>query len=386
MAGTKAVPALLRTINERAVLEAIRASAPISRAEIARQTGISKPTVSLALRALLEDGLVRETSHDPDRPHFGAVYYEAAPEAALVLGVDLGAHVLRAALCDLHGDVRARQDLRSDGGIDARVEAIGKTVASLFETSNLPAELLDLAVVGVPAVVSPADGRISDADLPGLEAVDLRARLERRLGVPVTLENDVNLAALGAQRRGPARDADDFAFLLVGDGLGAAVVLGGDLHRGSNGAAGELDAIRSGRSDDDDPCAAALSTYAARLAETRSTSLEPPYDPEAILAAARAGDDLAQAVVEEEGRRIALHVLPLAATLDLPLVVLGGDIAGGGDLLLGPVRRHLQEWLAFPPRLESSQLGEAAVLSGALAAALDAALEHVFERRLRRQS
>jgi predicted NBD/HSP70 family sugar kinase len=385
MPGTKAVPALLRTINERAVLDAIRASAPISRAELARQTGISKPTVSLALRTLLEDGLVRETSHDPDRPHFGAVYYEAAPEAALVLGVDLGAHVLRTALCDLHGDVRARQDLRCDGGIDERIEAIGRTAGALLETSGLPAELLDLAVVGVPAVVSPADGRISDADLPGLETADLREQLERRLGVPVTLENDVNLAALGAQRRGAAQGVDDFAFLLVGDGLGAAVVLDGGLHRGSNGAAGELDAVRSGRSDDDDPCAAALSAYAARLAKTRSTSLEPPYEPRAILAAARTGDDVAQAVVVEEGRRIALHVLALAATLDLPLVVLGGDIGANGDLLLGPVRRHLEEWLAFPPRLESSQLGEAAVLSGALAAGLDAALEHVFQRRLHGQ-
>src|ERR671939_337577 len=88
---TRAVPALLRALNERTVLDAVRASGPISRAEVARQTGISRPTVSLVLRSLVADGLVRETELDPDQPHYGARYYEADPEAAVVLGIDFGA-------------------------------------------------------------------------------------------------------------------------------------------------------------------------------------------------------------------------------------------------------------------------------------------------------
>jgi predicted NBD/HSP70 family sugar kinase len=175
---------------------------------------------------------------------------------------------------------------------------------------------------------------------------------------------------------------DDFAFVLVGAGLGGAVVLGGTLHRGHTGAAGELDAVRNGRLDDVDPCAAAISKHAAELASGKDTVLEPPYEARELFAAARGGDGVAVAVVEEAARRIALHVLPLAATLDLPLVVLGGSLGGNGDLL-EPVRRHLQEWLPFPPRVEVSALGEAAVLEGALAAGVDATLEHVFKRRAR---
>jgi len=378
----KAVPALLRALNERTVLDAVRTSGPVSRAELARRTGISRPTVSLVLRSLLQDGLVRETGHDPDRPHYGAVYYEADPEAALVLGVDFGSRAVRTALCDLAGEVRARVEMRSRGSVEERIEALAGTRRSLLRTSRLAPDLLEAAVVALPAVVSPA-GTVSSPDLPGLEAADLREQLERALHVPVTLENDVNLAALGEQRQGVARDVNDFAFLLVGAGLGAAVVLGGTLHRGQNGAAGELDAIREGSSDDADPCAAAVSEYASDLAVGKETSLEPPFETHEIFAAARAGDEVAAAVVEETGRRIALHILPLAATLDLPLVVLGGGIGGNADVL-EPVRRRLEEWLPFPaPRVEVSALGEAAVLEGALAAGVDATLERVFVRRAR---
>ena len=377
------MPALLRALNERTVLDVVRASGPISRAEVARQTGISRPTVSLVLRSLLEDGLVRETAHDPDQPHYGAVYYEADPEAAVVLGVDLGARAVRTALCDLAGEVRAREEIRSRGSVEERIEALTSTVRSLLRTGKLPLDLLENAVVALPAVVSPADGRVSSADLPGLGASDLRRQLERALRVPVKLENDVNLAAVAEQRHGVAQDVADFAFLLVGAGLGAAVVLEWKLHRGHNGAAGELDAVRNGRTDEVDPCAAAIAKHAAEVAAGKETVLEPPYEVREIFAAARDGDAVAVAVVEETARRIALHVLPLAATLDLPLVVLGGSVGANADLLV-PVRRHLEELLPFPaPRVEVSALGEAAVIEGALAAGTDAALERVFERRVR---
>ena len=384
MTEAKAVPALLRALNERTVLDAVRSDGPISRAEVARRTGISRPTVSVVLRSLLEDGLVRESAHDPDGPHYGAVYYEADPEAALVLGVDFGARAVRTALCDLAGEVRAREEIRSRGSVEERVAALAGSARSLLRTAKAPGDLLENAVVALPAVVSPADGRVSAPDLPGLEAADLREQLEDALRVPVTLENDVNLAAVAEQRRGVARDVADFAFLLVGAGLGAAVMLDRKLHRGHNGNAGELDAVRNGRADDVDPCAASLSQLAAELAAQQETVLQPPFEVRELFAAADAGDAVATSVVEEAARRIALHVLPLAATLDLPLVVLGGSV-GANPALLEPVRRHLDDWLPFPaPRIEVSALGEAAVLEGALSASVDAALERVFRRRARR--
>lgn len=373
MERPRAVPALLRDLNERTVFDAIREGAPVSRAEIARRTGVSKPTVSLALEALRASGLVRETDPAPGRPHYGAVYFEAVGDAGLALGLDIGGRFLRAGVCDLGGEIRARRDVETRGlDIAAVVDACAGLAASLAaETRSF-----ENAVVGVPGVVR-GDGSIALAgDIPGLGEADLRAELISRLGIPVALENDVNLAAVGERWRGAARGIDDFAFVSIGTGLGAAVVLGGELHRGRNGAAGELDSVRSGRLDDVDPCAAALLDFAAGV-------MSPPADLRAVFARARGGDPAAGAVVGEAARRIALHILPIAATVDVSLVVLGGGIGSNGDLLLEPIRALLAEWLAFPPRVESSTLGDAAVLSGALATGMEEALEHVFAGRAR---
>src|ERR1041384_476936 len=127
MAATRrATPPLLRSLNERTVLETIRDGSPISRAEIARRSGISKPTVSLALQSLVEADLVRESATRPDGPGYGAVYFEPVAEAAIVLGLDLGARFVRGAVCDLAGDVRARQDIELQApATDEAVEALG---------------------------------------------------------------------------------------------------------------------------------------------------------------------------------------------------------------------------------------------------------------------
>src|SRR5215470_18343303 len=136
-----AIPPLLKNLNERTVLEAIRDGAPISRAEISRRAGISKPTVSQALRALLEAGLVRESPDEPDGPTYGAVYFEPVPEAALVVGLDLGARFLRSAVCDLRGTIRARQDVElRPPAADAALEVAPSLLASLLASTVIDSD------------------------------------------------------------------------------------------------------------------------------------------------------------------------------------------------------------------------------------------------------
>jgi len=380
----RATPPLLKNLNERTVLEAIRTGAPISRAQISRQAGISKPTVSLALESLLTAGLVREAANDPAGPSYGAVFFEPVPEAALVLGLDLGARFLRGAICDLTGDIRARQDVEVEAVEgDHLLDAIASLEAALVGASGLSGELVDNVVIGVPGVVETTTGRVTLAtNVPGLEDRDFRAEAKQRLGHPVTLENDTNLAAVGEQWAGIARGVDDFVFISIGTGLGSGVVLRGEIHRGHNGAAGELDYTRAGH-EDFDPCASALSSLAAELAAERNgeTSLKPPYGARAVFGAARQGDPVARAIVDEEARRIAKHITPVAAVADVGLVVLGGGVGANADLLLEPVRSLLAEWLPYPPRVEVSSLGEAAVLTGALAHGRRAALDNVFVQR-----
>jgi predicted NBD/HSP70 family sugar kinase len=265
--------------------------------------------------------------------------------------------------------------------VDAVVAAARGLRDALERASGLDGELVHRAVVGVPGVVSAESPFVRLAgEVPGLGERSLATDLEAQLGVPVTLENDVNLAALGEHACGVARGVDDFAFVSVGSGLGAGLVLDGRLHRGRNGAAGELDYARGGRDEQDDPCAAAISGFAERLAASSATTLEAPYGTRAIFAAARAGDDVAGTVVAETARRIAVHILPVATAVDVSLVVLGGGIGSNGDVL-EPIRRLLADWLPFPPRVEVSALADGAVLAGALATGLESARDSVFVNR-----
>jgi predicted NBD/HSP70 family sugar kinase len=374
-ATRRATPPLLRALNERTVLEAIREGAPISRAEIARRSGLSKPTVSLALQSLLEAGLVREAERGPDGPGYGAVYFEPVTEAALVVGLDLGARFVRGAVCDLGGAIRARQDVElASADAAGATDAIARLRASLFDAPALDPSLVDSVIVGVPGVVA-ADGRLQVTEnVAGLEGRRFGDEIQAALELPVTLENDINLAALGEQWQGVARGVADFVFLSVGTGMGAGLVLGGELHRGRNGAAGEIDFALAGHDETVDPSAAEISALAQELAGLTA-------DPRAVFAAARRGEPGALAVVDEVARRIALHLAPIAAVADVELVVLGGGIGANGDLLLDPIGQRLADWLPFPPRIAVSTLGEAAVLTGAVAVGLQAALENVFARR-----
>jgi predicted NBD/HSP70 family sugar kinase len=382
---SSALPPLLKRLNERTVLDVVRERAPISRAEISRHAGISKPTVSVALRSLLEAGLVRESDDSPAGPRYGAVYFEPVPEAALVLGLDLGARFLRGAICDLSGQIRARQDVELDGADAERaLTAIAGLRDALVDVAGLPGELIDGVVVGVPGVTGVQDGTLRlAANVPGLDGRPFAAELNARLGLPITLENDINLAALGEQSLGVARGVDDFVFLSVGTGMGAGIVLGGELHSGRHGFAGEIDFALDPLDEDVDPAAPEIAVLAARLAADGSaTELSPPYEARSVFDAARRGDEVAQRVVSEVARRIALHLAPVAAVVDVELVVLGGGIGSNGDLLLQPVRRLLAEWLPFPPRVDVSTVGEAAVLAGALAVGVRAALDNVAVREV----
>ena len=381
---TRATPPLLKHLNERTVLEAIRAGAPISRAEISRRVGISKPTVSLALRSLEEAGLVREAPDGPDGPSYGAVFFEPVPDAAFVLGLDLGSRFLRGAVSDLAGRIRARQDVEL-GGADANgaLDAIAALHASLVDAVAFPLERIDGVVLGVPGAVDPSETlRLTTPHIPGLEGRAFAEEVRERVGLPVALENDINLAAVGEGWAGVARGVDDFAFLSVGTGTGLGLVLGGELHRGTHGAAGEIDWALSGSADDLDPSAEGVGALAAGASWPGVVEgASPPHDVRDIFTAARRGDPLAQTIVDLVARRIAAHIAPVAAVADPELVVLGGGLGMNGDLLLEPVRGQLRDWLPYPPRVEISSLGESAVLMGAVATGLQSALDNVFVNR-----
>jgi predicted NBD/HSP70 family sugar kinase len=296
-----------------------------------------------------------------------------------VLGIDIGARYLRMAVADVTGTVRAREDvLMGKLTADGVFAVVPDLARRLVATGGVPAGRIAGAIVGVPGVVDPSSGEISLAEnVPGLEGERVSERLERDLAMPVKVLNDVNLAAIGERDEGAGRGVESFVFVSVGTGLGAGVIVGGELVAGSHGAAGELDLMRPAASGED-PAAPAIRAYAAELRDGRAAGRAPSTVE--IFAKARKGEQWALDVVAEVARRICAHLIPIAAIIDPELIVLGGGIGANGDLLLAPVSDALTQALPFPPAVQSTELRDEAVLAGALALGAADAREWSFER------
>jgi predicted NBD/HSP70 family sugar kinase len=384
---TAGTPSLLRAINERSVLELIHRRGPLSRAQVARVSGLSKPTVSLALTGLLESRLVREVGRSRGERGPSALLYELNPAAGWVVGIDVGRRWARAAIADIAGTIVATRDERAKvGSARTLVGQIGALARSLAAEAGVEWQAVTHAVLGSPGVFDPTRDYVAMApNLPGWGRHGLVEAVRGELGTNVTFENDVNLAALAEREHGLGRNVDTFVFLAVGTGVGMALVIEGRLYRGAHGAAGEIAYLPIGVGDPRDPAnrrrgafeEAASAAGIQRMAREHGLGAAPP---ERIFAAARRGEVAAQKVVRAEAQRLALAIATITPVLDPELVILGGGIGRNGDLLLDPIEHELRRLIPFRPRIAVSALGEDAVLQGAIATALETAQERVFHR------
>jgi predicted NBD/HSP70 family sugar kinase len=362
---------------------------PVSRAQLARQMGLSKPTVSEALARLERAGLVRETGRTSGGRGRGAVLYELHPGAGWVVGLDVGRGWVRAAIADITGTFAARRDERARVRSAASlIEQIGAVAHDLAAEAGLRWRDVAQAVVGSPGVFEPSRGQVALApNLPGWGREGLVDSVRAVLGTDVAFENDVNLAALGEQWRGLGKGVDDFVFLSVGTGIGLGLVVRGELYRGANGFAGEvgyLPIVAGHRGEPSERRQGPFEAAAAAAGVVRSArelGVPPPLSAKRVFALARRGDPAARRAVEAEARRLALAVATIVPVVDPELVILGGGIGGNGDLLLEPLMHELARLSPFRPRVEVSALGDDAVLHGAVATALGAAQDRLFFRR-----
>jgi predicted NBD/HSP70 family sugar kinase len=368
-------------------LELIRRCGASSRAEIARASGLSKPTVSLALSNLAEANLVHEVGRASGGKGPSAILYEINPGSGWVVGIDVGARWLRAAVADITGTTVARRDERARSrSSGALVKQIGEIAFQVAGDAGLAWRQVTHTCVGNPGVLDPARGSLAHApNLPGWGRQGLVDAIRDRLGAAVSFENDVNLAALGERAVGAGREAENFVFISVGTGVGMGIVINGELYRGAGGAAGEIGYLPLGAGDSHDPAFRRRGQLeeetgaSAVVRHARALGLSSARTPKAIFAAARRGDSAANHVVEAEAARIALAIAAVSSVLDPQLVILGGGIAGNSDLL-EPVERELRALSPFRPRVAVSELRDDAVLQGAIATSLASAQEKLFNR------
>ncbi len=378
----------MRAINERTILELIRDAGTLSRSQMASRSGLSKPTVSQALVGLGEAGLVLERGRSSGRKGPGATLYALNPRAGFVVGIDVGRNWVRAALADITGAVIARRQERAANSRRIAFQ-IGALAAGLAADAGIERSQMTHATVGISGVFDPARGALDLApNLPGSRRTGFADAIRDRLGIETSFENDVNLAALGESWRGAGQGVANFVFLWVGTGVGPGHrdrrralprrLRGGRrdrLHPGWGRRSRTIPTIAAAVRSRRRPGPARSSSWPASWAWPRRSrsSRSSPRPAPAIPTANR--------VVELEAGRIALAIAAVAPILDPELVILGGGIAAGGaDLLADAAARELGRLSPFRPRLVGSNLGDDAVVHGALATALQAAQEQVFNR------
>lgn len=402
-------------MNDRAALDLLLEHGPLSRTRIGKLTGLSKPTASQLLARLEAAGLVVATGTTEGRPGPNAQLYAVNARAAHVAGLDVTPERIRAAVADVAGDVVGEFEVRTPGrrAGESVVRQVTDALDGAVKAADLVRGDLHRVVIGTPGAFDPGTGRLRYAShLPGWHSPTLLDELAAALPMPVEYENDVNLAAIAEQRLGAARGHDDFVLLWNEGGLGAALVIGGRLHRGFTGGAGEVGFLpvpgaplvrhvtkaNSGGFQElaggqvlprlarefgvaDIPVgtpievATALVARAARAMETSA-----PDTSAGTSADTSAPDSPSRRLLETFATGLATGLASMVAVLDPELVVLSGAlISAGGEPLRALVQHELGELAASRPRLVIGEVRHHPVLRGALESALAATRDEIFD-------
>jgi predicted NBD/HSP70 family sugar kinase len=378
--GNPAGPQLIRALNEQLLLGRIRDAGKLSRAELARLSGLSKPTVSLALANLERAGVVRTSGVRTGAPGPNAVLYEVRPEAGYVLALDVGREFVRGAISDVAGAVRVRD------AIQTRAKTRRGRVAELVRLAHRLCAALDLridditqTVLGSPGVYDRrADSLFLSGALEGWDHPHLLRDLRAAFGDSLMIENDIDAAALAEQAHGHGRDVDAFAFVSVGTGIGMGLVLDGKLRRGAHGAAGEIaylpleteiadvaDVRRRGGLE-------AVAAAAGIVRAARHAGMARATSARQVFEAAERGERRAREVVTAEAKLVARALCSIIAVVDPDLIVLGGGI-GKANGFVEAVRLELDALAPVATEVRVSALGVDSVVDGCLASGLASA-------------
>jgi len=393
--GQTITASLMRSINRSAILDFIRQNSPIARSAIARRLDTSLPTVMRIVDDLIAEDLVRLQGTSESTGGRPRVLLEFNSNAYAVVGVDLGGTKMFGTVADLSGTVQHEIHMPhdSDGPSDP-LERLCELIEKLLDAPRPPGQRIRGVGIGAPGITLSQEGVVIWAPSLGWRNLPLKQILTERFHVPVFVENDVNLAALGEWGFGAGRGARNLVCIAVGTGIGAGIVIGGALYRGHHQAAGEIGYLPPGleflgqRYDR----FGALESLASGngIAERGRQLLSQEGSPlpseelsaEDVFAAARRGEAWAQQVVNETVDYLSLAIASVGTLLDPEVVVLGGGVARSADLLIEPILKRLDGVVPFAPRLVASPLGRRAAVMGAIMLVLHATTEYFVVSRL----
>jgi len=377
-------PRLLRALNDRAALELLLSRGPLTRAQLGELTGLSKVTASQLVERLEERGLVTRVGEQAGGRGPNAQLYAVTPGSAFVIGAVVEHDRVVASCADITGNVLGGAEL-STKDTDEPVKVVHSAVVQAADSANADLGSVRRVVLGTPGLVDPSTGDITFAwNLPRWHR-GLLAALREDLNTTVVFGNDVNLAAVAEAHEGAAKGVDDFVLIWAGGGMGLAVMLGGRLHEGSTGAAGEIgylpvpgapiprDTYRRSKGAFQQVAGADAVRAVAREHGFRGSSAAEVVK-SAIAAGTRGGP-----LLDELARRLALGVASTCVVLDPPLVVLAGEVGqAGGTALAERVQHEVAAITLVSPRVVATEVSGDPVLTGALRTALNAVRDEVF--------
>ena len=366
----------------------------ISRADLARRSGLSRSTVSEITANLLGCGLIAEGSTTRSTGGRPSIKLQFRDKPFVIIGVDLGGSHVACVRADMHGTVTHRREEACP--VRDNPEGALKLAYELVDEALDYSSCIQPVAIGV-AVPSPLDrsvpGQLSFRILPAWKGIDLGARLFERYRLPVLVDNDANLGALAEAWWGAGRGVQHFTYLKLGTGIGAGHIIGGDIFRGASGIAGEIGhstvdpggrLCRCGQPGCLEAVvgARAIAEQAReRLAEGAHSSLRGhEVDLDAVIDAARAGDPLATAILTNAAEHLGIAIANLVNLLNPARVILGGRLASASDLLLRPLRHTLRERTLAAHTGDSeiriSELGPWSVALGAVTLVIQWALRN----------
>ncbi|WP_345429485.1 ROK family protein [Actinoallomurus vinaceus] len=358
-------PSRLRRLNSTDVLAALYAQGPCTLTEVSAVTGLSRPTVEDVVEDFVRDRIVRELPPEPGGTGRPARRFRFGADEGFVAGIDIGVHKVLVILANLEGEVREvrRSTVDPDLGRPERLAVARTALARCLDDSGVAPSRLRAIGAGTPGVVH--DGAVTLCTvLPDWTGLDLGRALMTESPVPVVVENDANLATIAEHWRGAAQDVRDAVCVLAGNRVAAGVLIGGRLHRGHRGGAGELGLLPALRWEEAPDRLLAACPGTGDLA--------------AVFAAARSGDARATAAVDGFTDDLATGTAALLLAVDPAVVVVGGGLSRAGDLIAGGLRERLAALCPPPPEVRVSALGDEAVATGAIRVALERATEDLF--------
>jgi glucokinase-like ROK family protein len=376
----------LRERNRSRVLDAMRELGVASRAAIARHTGLSRSTVSSIVNELQGSGLVVDHSDgdDPEDKARGGrppMMIALDRSAGVAVGIDFGKRHLAVAASDLSHTILAESWREMPEDYDARsgLDGAADLMREVLESAEVDRDALIGVGLGMPGPINLATGTIgSSAILPGWVGVQVADQMSDRLGLPVLVDNDANLGALSELHWGAGRGSSNLAYLKVATGIGAGLVIGGRLFRGTGGTAGEIGHTMIDETGPICRCGSrgCLETLAAgpAIVDLLRPSLGDDLTAEAVLERAANGDPGCRRAIGDAGRYIGSALADLCNLVNPERIVVGGSIGASGDLLLEPMREALRH-RAIPSAGEDveivpSALGNRAELLGTVALVL----------------